>query len=185
MPGIGIPYRLVHHTDGGDLLDKTLILASRSADATANAALRRAMRAYSAAQGQMANATLAHQTLARRIAELPADHALHADLCQQREDKFDRIAEFGQVALDAAEDLARLSLSVNYGEQKAGEIIAHLSNRDLHGIAQTLQLGDQPEDFFPRRETPARPTSTPPHGVSRPGSSSNADLPETTSPRGE
>jgi len=182
MPGIGIPYRLVHHTDGGDLLDKTIILASRSADPAHSAKLRTALREYAHAQRDMGNATRAHNQLARRIAELSAEHPLHATLGPEREAAFDRIAEAGTAAIAAAETVALLSLQVNYGEQKAGEIFAHFSNRDLHGIAQTLQLGEQPEDFFPRRATPAKPTSTSRPGDSQPGSSSTEDSPLPTSP---
>jgi hypothetical protein len=160
---VGIPYRIVRHGEDGPV-DKMIYLATRRTG-EAGAAMKKAKRDFQ--KHELATAKAATRYAAAEAAESKDGERA----CKLLEE----IHENGQAANDAAEHLVLLSLTANYGREKAEEIIDELTTREIRAMLGVIETGELPKDFFDKPGQPPKPISTSPSGGSVPAPSLNAD----------
>jgi len=177
---LGIPYRLLRQAEDDGPVDKTLFLATRRSG-EAGKSMRSAMREYRKHQMAMAKASQRYGTTEARIRKLGPDHEKLDGLIEKRDAQFDKLMDAEALALEAAENVVRLSLTENYGKDKALEAMDQLTDSDMHEMVVTIQTGEQPDDFFQSREDRERLSSTLPPGGSPSESSLSTDTPESSS----
>ena len=166
---IGIPFT-VRREDEGGVVDRTIYLRSRRRGPEVEK-MRAAIRAYNRAifgQGKQASRAgmLMTRALAGEMAEGEDLDKRLADLeriDREQEAAMTEAQELAQKALDRAEEIAELALRENYGEQTA-QILNELTDRELHAIVGTVEMGAMPKDFFPSPATPPKPSSISPPG---------------------
>jgi len=176
---IGIPYRLMRSPDTG-AVEKVVYLSTRRSG-EAGESMKAARGEYRSAQRDLYKAAQRHRSLARRVEQIDAEDDRLDKLTTDQETAFDAISAAQGVADTAAERIVRLSLTANYGNEKAVEIIDLLTDDDLHDMVLTMQTGEQPDDFFPSPGLPGKPTSTLQQDASTTESSSSADSPDSKS----
>lgn len=156
---IGIPYRIARDSDTDGRVDKVIFLATRRMG-EAGKSLKDAKRAYYQAQHTCAKVALRYKAAEERLKALPGNDKGRAILETRIEDSLDEMRVAGEAAVDAAERIVRLSLTENYGKEKACEILDGLLDKDLHGCVQAMEQGEQPADFFPSPAPQEKPIST-------------------------
>ena len=158
---IGIPYRIARDSDSDGRVDKVIYLATRRMG-EAGKALKDAKREYYKTQHACAKVALRYQAADARLKALPTNDKSRPAQELKIEEFLDSMRQAGEEAVDAAERVVRLSLTENYGKEKASEILDGLIDKDLHGCVQALEMGEQPKDFFPSGDPLRKPTSTSP-----------------------
>ena len=176
---IGIPYRLLRTPDTG-AVEKVVYLSTRRSG-QAGESMKAARGQYRTAQRDLYKAAQRHRALARRVEQIDAGDDRLDQLTTDQEAAFDAISTAQGVADTAAENIVRLSLTANYGKEKAVEIMDLLTDDDFHDMVLTMQTGEQPDDFFPSPGQPGKPTSTSQPDASSIESSSSGDSPESRS----
>jgi len=178
---IGIPYRIMRDSDQEGLVEKTVYLATRRSG-EAGESMRQSRRDFNKHNLAAAKAGKRLLSVDRRLENLPADDERLDALENESEKLLGVIQEQSDKAQEAATKLVRLSLTEVYGtNEKAGEIMDMLSDKDVLGMVLAIESGEQPEDFFPSPDRRPRQTSTSPPGDSPPRPSSEADSPGPTS----
>lgn len=176
---IGIPYRVVRQGEAGPV-DKIYYLATRRFG-NAGKALKTAKNEYYRAEYACARAAQRLSAVDGQIKDLPANHKLIDTLVERRDLLMEEIRKSGDEATEAAEKMVVLSLTENYGREKAEEMADQLTDRDLRGCVSTIELGAQPKDFFPQDEAPQKLTITSPSDASPGETSSPTDSAQSKS----
>jgi len=167
---IGIPYRIVRFGEAGPV-DKVFYLATRRFG-EAGTAMKKAKREYYRAEYATARSAQKLASVEDDIRNLGSDEFKRRDeLIEKRDALMEAIREHGDEATEAAEKLVVLSLTENYGRENAEMMADQLTDRDLRGCVSTIELGDQPKDFFPSDEARQRQTIITPSAAS-PGENS-------------
>lgn len=173
---IGIPFTVRRFSARG-VEEITLYLQTR------RGAMRKALRAYH-------DAMMAQSTAAARVAGLMA-RAMQAEqsgvaldlekLLAQQESEMAESSRHAEMAMAAAEEVARESLSGNYPDVEVDAIMDRLTDKELRAIVATVELGAMPADFFTSSGTPPSPSSIMPSGPSPESGSLKPDSPGGTS----
>lgn len=91
----------------------------------------------------------------------------------------------GEDAVKAAETLVGLALEENYSAEDINKILDQLTDRELHAVVGTIELGEMPKDFFQSLEARRKLNTTGPSGGTPARSSSQSDTPGKTSKSGK
>jgi hypothetical protein len=159
---VGIPFTIRRTSSELGVQDEVVYLRSRRRG-EAGESMRRHIRDYHAALfTQMQSAAKAGR-LSGQVTEGAAVEVLEqvdADLGAT----LATAGAAGDRALEHAEHVARLALQENYGE-RAAELLDGLTDKELHAIVSTVEVGQMPADFFGRPDTPPKPSATGPSGT--------------------
>jgi len=181
---IGVPYRLVRTTEEG-VADKVVSLGTRRSG-EAGKSMKKAARQYSKLQFQVGKAYSQYEYLSRCVDELPVDSVEVDSFVEKRDKKMDEFQDLTEQWNDAGEILVKKSLSAaGYPNSDVEGIMDQLTESDLHDMVVTVQMGEQPQDFFIRRERREKQTSTSQPGGSQQESSSSTATPERKSKKGK
>lgn len=160
---IGIAFVVRRTSDMAGLSDEVLYLRSRRRG-DAGASMRRHLKAYHAAvYGEIKLAARASR-LAEQAGEKTGIKALE-QVEAQLAASIDQAAADNAAAIEHAEEIARLALIENYGG-RTEEVLDRLTDRELHGVVSTIELGQMPKDFFGSPDTQPKPSATGPSGSS-------------------
>lgn len=159
---IGIPFTIRRAGPDNPVVDEVVYLRTRRSG-EAGASMRRAMVDYreaTMAQMRQAARTARLADAAGTISDVAALERVERDVAAAMEESNAQ----GARALAAAETIALLSLYENYDPQEADRIMDQLTERELHAIVATLELGQMPKDFFGPAATQPKPSGTGPSG---------------------
>ena len=158
---IGIPFKLRRHTgetdeDVPEPIEKTIYLATRCPGKDGER-LAQAKRDYARAQLAAAKTVSRYEALERKVTAFdPGDERYDAAVAA-RDEMFALVADAVEAMKAPAETIARLVIARNYA-QRTDEIMVQHSDRELTGLGETSQTGEQPADFFGGAAAQARPS---------------------------
>ncbi|MCE5257005.1 MAG: hypothetical protein LLF89_09195 [Spirochaetaceae bacterium] len=177
----GIPFTIVREGDVGGVIETIYLRTYRRG--RIGKQMRNHLQAYhAAAQGQAkaAGRIPVNMVQASRVAQEADSLAALEKLAAEQESIITESNKHGQAMLDAAEAIAELSLQENYAD-RTDEIMNKLTDRELHAIVGTIEMGEMPKDFFQFVEA-RKKASTTGHSGDMPVQSSSAPVtPEATS----
>ena len=173
---IGIPFTLMREPEANLGVEKTIYLSTRRSGES-GMQMSEARKAYRRFQNQSVRAAHRCMFLSRQVSETATDSSDYARLVKETDDAMAEAATAEEGAVTEAERLIRISLTENYGEKTAADILDVCSDDDLHAMAKTLQMGEQPKDFFQKATAQQKSTPTLPPGATPSASSSGQDSP--------
>lgn len=159
---LGLPFRLLRHTETGPV-EKVIYLATRR-HGDAGDAFRKAKREYYRAEFACARAAKRFEAAERSVQDAAPIAADYEALVSRRDELLQEISTAGEAANEAAEKLVRLSLKENYGPETDG-ILDQLTDTDLRAMVTLIDTGSLPKDFFGSGALPPSPTTTAPAGA--------------------
>jgi len=157
---IGIKYRIERDSEEGPV-DKQLLLATSRYGAGGDA-MRAAKKANRKAVFELLKASKRVALLDRRLAEMTAGDTEFNILQAESDAALEAVQDNTEAAMEHARKLVCLSLTENYGRETAEELVGELTERDLQGCLETIETGEQPEDFFPKGDRLAKSSATSP-----------------------
>lgn len=177
----GIPFTIVREGDAGGVIN-TIYLRTYRRGRQGNK-MRECMKAYRAAiqgQAKAAGKIPVHLAQATKVAQQENSLEALEKLAAEQDAIITESNNFATLALAAAEEITDISLSENYGEG-TNEIMNGLTDRELHAIVGTLEMGEMPKDFFQFVEAQKKASITGRSGDTQVPSSLAQGSQETTS----
>lgn len=172
----GIPFTIIRECEMGGVIETVYLRTYRRGGKGDE--MRKCLKAYHAATIGQSRAAGRIPVLLGQAAKVAQENDSLAMLEKLAEDQEKIISESvgcSAEALVAAEQIAELALQENYAE-KTTEIMDKLTDRELHAIVGTIEMGEMPKDFFQFVEawkkaiTTGRFGDTPEQSSSKPGS---------------
>ena len=171
---VGIKFVVRRASEAAEIEDRTLYLRSRRTG-EAGQEMRRRIRGYHhAVFEQFKQAGRAGRMTDRAdLAEAGAEALERID--REQGEALEHAQEAAWAALEHAEQIALLALQENYGAAAKG-LLDDLTDRELHAIVSTIEMGQMPADFFQSPGIPPKPSAT---GLSGPLPGSDSSGPGT------
>jgi len=180
----GIRFTILREGDIGGMPETIYLRTYRRGEAGIE--MRKQLRSYHALDMQKNKAAVQIPTLvaqAQKCIETGSPEGL-LDVAAKQDLVIASATAAAEQQLQVAEQIAELALKDNYGE-KLDSIVDKLTDRELHAIVGTIELGEMPRDFFQSLEARQKRNSTGQSGASPDVSSSVAVSPATMSNQGK